>query len=312
MTPDLTRILQVQHSLSLPYTWHRWKGSPGWFRDRVIAVEYYAGPQGAWEIHEALKAGATWDGQNGEEYTMSMVLNCPDETMASEFDFGAGTFLRPGRPGYWFFGDEATTRKVNGTGLVHTLQIFFRKDWIHQQMSRLLGRQVGSLELLISKAWQDPVVENSLKQLMSLCRLGKQYDSGHITDALLARLLMLGGYRIDSLGEEDKLMPASIRRVIEFIHANRNQKLTREELAQVAGVEAHHFSRLFRQTIGITPKRYVMNSRVDLAKEMLKQPSSELTIEQIALQCGFYDHAHLNLEFRRLVGTTPKLYRTHS
>ncbi len=311
MANDLNRILQMQHTLSLPYTWNRWKISPGWFRDRVIAVEYYAGPNGGWEIHEAIKAGATWDGKHDDEYTMSMILDCPEGTMATEYDFGAGFFLRPAQPGSWFFGDEATTRKVNGTGLVHTLQIFFRKAWLHEQMSRILGRQIGSLELLISKAWQDPIVENSLKHLMALCRQGKQHDSGHITDCLVMRLLSLAEYRIESLHDGDKLIPSSIKRVIEFIHSNRDHKLTREELAQIAGVEAHYFSRLFRQTVGVTPKRYVLNSRIDLAKEMLRRNSSDLTIEQIAIQCGFYDHAHLNLEFRRIVGTTPKVYRNH-
>ncbi|MEM1309361.1 MAG: helix-turn-helix transcriptional regulator, partial [Cyanobacteria bacterium P01_H01_bin.153] len=58
---------------------------------------------------------------------------------------------------------------------------------------------------------------------------------------------------------------------------------------------------------GVSPYRYLLQQRVERAKQLLEQRS--LPISTIALDCGFANQTHLTKVFRQLTGITPKAYR---
>ncbi|MEM6437140.1 MAG: helix-turn-helix transcriptional regulator [Cyanobacteria bacterium P01_D01_bin.115] len=73
-----------------------------------------------------------------------------------------------------------------------------------------------------------------------------------------------------------------------------------------------HFSRCFKQSVGIAPYQYLLQQRVERAKQLLKQPAPRpqtLSISDIALECGFANQTHLTKVFRQITGVTPKAYR---
>ena len=78
------------------------------------------------------------------------------------------------------------------------------------------------------------------------------------------------------------------------------------ELGNVVQMSHHYFSRLFKATTGITPRQYIIRSRIERAKNLLQQ--NKLSIANIATEVGFVDQSHLNRHFKRLVGITPKSY----
>ena len=67
----------------------------------------------------------------------------------------------------------------------------------------------------------------------------------------------------------------------------------------------YYFSRLFKQSTGLSPYQYIIQSRVDRAKRLLDQG---LAIADIAYSVGFASQSHLNRHFKRLVGVTPKAF----
>ena len=79
-----------------------------------------------------------------------------------------------------------------------------------------------------------------------------------------------------------------------------------KELATSVQMSPHYFSRLFKETTGVTPHQYVVRCRIDRAKVLLKQ--RKLSIAEIAKEVGFVDQSHLHRYFKRLVGVTPKKY----
>ncbi|MGB6016783.1 MAG: helix-turn-helix transcriptional regulator, partial [Nodosilinea sp.] len=74
-----------------------------------------------------------------------------------------------------------------------------------------------------------------------------------------------------------------------------------------AGMSAHYFSQLFKQSTGFAPHQYVIRCRVERAKTLLAQPHTP--IADIAYQVGFAHQSHLNRHFKRLVGVTPGQWR---
>jgi AraC family transcriptional regulator len=99
------------------------------------------------------------------------------------------------------------------------------------------------------------------------------------------------------------LSPYQLERAIAYINADLTQELNLVELAAVAGISKFYFCRLFKQSMGTTPHQYVLQQRVERAKQLLKQHQN--SIADVALQCGFTNQSHLNRHFKRLTGITP-------
>ncbi|WP_302885419.1 helix-turn-helix domain-containing protein [Kovacikia minuta] len=81
------------------------------------------------------------------------------------------------------------------------------------------------------------------------------------------------------------------------------------DLSSLLGMSEFYFSRQFKQATGISPYQYLLQQRIERAKQLLKR--SNHSIADIALTCGFNSHSHLSKQFRQLTGTTPKAYRLH-
>lgn len=116
-----------------------------------------------------------------------------------------------------------------------------------------------------------------------------------------------GKKQIEDYDEKKGFSSTKYKRVMEFVKNNFSQNISLEDLAQAAGLSAHHFSRLFKETIGKTPMQFVQEHRVEEAKSMLRDPN--LPLIDIAHRCGFSDQAHFSRVFKKSTGNTPKLFR---
>jgi len=98
-----------------------------------------------------------------------------------------------------------------------------------------------------------------------------------------------------------------LRRVTEYIQQNLDKNLTLAELAAVACMSPYHFARLFKDSIGVPPHRFVVRQRIARARGVLTTP--ELSIAQISRMVGFRTPSHFITVFRRVTGVTPRRYR---
>lgn len=98
-----------------------------------------------------------------------------------------------------------------------------------------------------------------------------------------------------------------LRRVREFIDANLEEDLSLAELAEVADLSQFHFARAFRKSTGQTPQQYLMQQRIERAKQLLSK--NDLPIVEISLRTGFKNQSHFTTLFRKFTNHTPKLWR---
>jgi AraC family transcriptional regulator len=108
-------------------------------------------------------------------------------------------------------------------------------------------------------------------------------------------------------GHEGGLPPVRLRRVLDHIEAHLGDDIAMDRLAEVARLSPDHFSRLFRQSMGLPPHRYVLYRRIARARQLVAD--SRLSLAEIGYALGFPSQAHFTTMFRRLVGTTPGTYR---
>ena len=107
------------------------------------------------------------------------------------------------------------------------------------------------------------------------------------------------------------MAPHKLRRAIALIdHHLSDEEEGRVALRAVA-LDVHmsyfHFSRAFKQSMGMTATNYIAERRIERAKKMLEE--TELPISEIALRSGFSSQSHFTTAFRRLAGATPKAFR---
>jgi YesN/AraC family two-component response regulator len=111
----------------------------------------------------------------------------------------------------------------------------------------------------------------------------------------------------DSINPLGGLIPSKLRKILDYIETHLNQGLSLERLANEVGMTSYYFAKLFKQSTGKSVHQYVIYRRVERAKRLLKQ--SDLSIADIAAECGFANPSHLALHFKRLIGVSPKKFR---
>jgi AraC family transcriptional regulator len=97
------------------------------------------------------------------------------------------------------------------------------------------------------------------------------------------------------------------RRAKEIIDANLGGNVSVAKLARECHMSASHFTRAFRQSIGVAPHRWLTLRRVEIAKDLLS--NSTRAISDIALECGFADQSHFTRVFNNAVGSSPGAWR---
>ena len=98
-----------------------------------------------------------------------------------------------------------------------------------------------------------------------------------------------------------------VGRVQAHVLAHLNQRFTVVALAEVAGMSARNFARVFVQALGVTPHEFVESLRVDTARGLLESTTAPL--KAVAYDCGFGTADVMRKVFRRRVGVSPADYR---
>ena len=164
-------------------------------------------------------------------------------------------------------------------------------------------------------SWPFGKVDSRLKNL-ALCLLpvlerpelaGELYVD-HLVFAAHAYIARTyGGIRPAPSVVRGGLAPWQLNRATEMLKANLDGQIALSQVASECKLSVSHFVRAFKQTVGEPPYRWLLQQRMDAAKELLL--CSRLSMVEIALKCGFADQACFIRAFRKLLQATPGEWR---
>lgn len=125
--------------------------------------------------------------------------------------------------------------------------------------------------------------------------------SKYLTDILTAILLYAPS------DEKTNAHISIAEKITAYISEHFTENLSVSQLASLAGLSDYHFIRIFKKQTGFTPHEYVLNTRMNMARYLLK--NSELSVKDICFSTGFSCESVFCSAFKRMERMTPAQYR---
>lgn len=193
----------------------------------------------------------------------------------------------------------------------HSLMFYLPRTALEAIAYESGAPRIGDLQYRTGAGIDDPTARALLSSLLPATARPEEAPAlflDHVALALTAHVAhTYGGMRTTKSDNRGGLTPHQVRRARERMLATLNEDLTLSELAAECGLSPRHFARAFRQSTGLSPHRWIMQHRVERARELLGKQILSLT--EIALTCGFADQSHFTRVFTRIAGFTPGAWR---
>ncbi|MFR8548263.1 MAG: AraC family transcriptional regulator [Lachnospiraceae bacterium] len=152
-----------------------------------------------------------------------------------------------------------------------------------------------------------PVAHN-MRKILRLFResapIREASVSAYITQILTE--LLNGRSDADASTSRSSVIESSLA----YINEHFSEPVSLETLAQNSNLSPYYFTRVFTAETGFTPHQYLIATRLNSAKYLLKTPG--MSIKEIAFACGFNSESSFCSTFKKWENTTPSEYRAHA
>lgn len=155
----------------------------------------------------------------------------------------------------------------------------------------------------------DPVLEELASILLDCLRLNRSSAAAtaHILDAINARVSEMGvSERLPSRTDQS-LQPWQELMATGLLLAPTSGRSTIQSIARACGVTSSQFSRAFKAQFGQSPQQWRLSAVIERAKILMCE--TDLSLTNIAVECGFAEQSHFNHTFLKRVGVCPSTWR---
>lgn len=193
-------------------------------------------------------------------------------------------------------------------GPLETIHIYVRGSML-DIAARQLGVDPAGLEIFPGLGLHDPVLE---QMGIVCCKMLEERQSDFFADAvariICARIVTAhSAVRQTMPATRNGLSSGQLAVIRNVVHRHIEEPITVDSLALAVGLPSEQFARRFKRATGRSPYQFVMDERLDLARDMLLRGAP---IAEVAAQTGFTHQEHLTRMFGRRFGTTPGRFRT--
>jgi len=195
------------------------------------------------------------------------------------------------------------------SGDFDSVHMYFPRTALTAISEEIGGPAVESLGLLFEKSTDDAVVRSLSQALLPAFENPERANrlfTDHVGMAVLTHVLQAYGGAQRQL-VQGGLAPWQVRRAKEMLVARLDGETPLHELARECGLSRSHFARAFKKSTGKPPHRWLIERRIERARELLRE--SSLSLAEIADKCGFADQSHFTRAFSAAMGVVPSEWR---
>lgn len=185
----------------------------------------------------------------------------------------------------------------------------FDRDYLHREMARVLGRPGHRLPARLDLT--DEYGTGWLTLVRSLFNQMLTSDS-LLTDPLMAEQLagsITTGLVLAAVPRDDPGAPPArpriVKRVIDQIEADPARCWTAADMADIAGVGVRRLQAGFQEYVGVTPRDYLLDVRLERVHQDLVRGDDRTTVADVAMRWGFTHTGRFAAAFRRRYGMPP-------
>jgi AraC family transcriptional regulator len=166
---------------------------------------------------------------------------------------------------------------------------------------------VSNLGVTRSREWMHRVVT------LLETAVGQLHGQGYAAQGKLLEAASLMRLQIDPPAAREvpdgrgRLLAWQVRKVRDYVDSHITEPVLVADLCALIQRSEAHFSRSFKRTLGESPHSFIVRRRVELAAQHML--TTDASLSDIALRCGFTDQAHLCKHFRQATGQTPAAWR---
>lgn len=186
------------------------------------------------------------------------------------------------------------------------VDILFKKSFLYHDVIGEAPSFMGSIPCLYLEDYSQ-----LLLRMLSESTGLDEYSAEFTTCYLQQFLLFLARHSIMHLSEQEliNVRDADIQQATHYIYQNFHKQLSLEEVAAAASLCPTYFCKKFKRVTGMGFKEYLNYVRLKHAQTALLTTNN--TITNIAMECGFNDSNYFKDLFRRVYGRSPREYRKH-
>ncbi|WP_109481661.1 AraC family transcriptional regulator [Paraburkholderia sp. C35] len=183
------------------------------------------------------------------------------------------------------------------------LRIWFAEDFVRTTFDQL-GQRAANAQIRPQFQLRDARFQHLAWAMRAELEADEASDALYAESLCTAMIVRLAGADVATSNRRRTLSPRAAARVIDYIEAHLDARLTLTELAALVELSVPHFKVLFRETMGMPVHRHVVQRRVERARALLMQ--GQLSASQVALEVGFAHQSHMAHWMKRLLGVTPR------
>lgn len=190
----------------------------------------------------------------------------------------------------------------------HTL-ILTQKDEIHSERAKepvtVLFLGFTTEHTFDNGPFYSDPEEKMLQTIMEIESEMKQKDQYYeaVINLLTEKLL----YQLQRQDPSKSTRKNDFAYILNYMHANANQKITVEQIAYTLGYNYDYFRQLFIKNTKQSAKTYLMRLKLNNVKEYLI--NFDYTLDEIAQITGFSSTSHLCMVFKKQFGVTPAEFK---
>ena len=158
--------------------------------------------------------------------------------------------------------------------------------------------------LYAEQAWH---LQSAVEEVLRQSEVEGELASLSVRGALAMIFSSLFQLHCDGKQSSSGLTPLQVRRVREYYHKMYKSWPKPTDLARQVDLSLDYFSRLFRNSFGVSPRKWLVQERIRLSRILLAQSTD--SIEAIAKRLGYSDHRLFVRQFKQCSNCTPTAYR---